>query len=67
MTDSSPAPRTPGRPGTPVWVKALAVAAAVIITVVVVAMLVLGGQHGPGQHTGSSQARPEASVPTWLT
>ena len=43
---------TPGRPATPRWVKIFAVAALLIVAAAVVAMLVLGGEHGPGRHTG---------------
>jgi len=40
------------RPDTPRWVKALALAGAVVVLVVVVVMLASGGEHGPGRHGG---------------
>lgn len=49
----------PTRPPTPAWVKALGLALLVIVLVVIVAMLVLGGgEHGPGRHTGWLDAQP---------
>ena len=40
----------PQYPGTPHWVKTVAIVALVVILVVVVVMVVSGGQHGPMQH-----------------
>jgi hypothetical protein len=39
----------PGRPATPGWVKAFAVAGLALIILVAV-LLVIGGEHGPGRH-----------------
>ena len=47
------------RPATPTWVKALAIAAAVMVLVVVAVMLLAGGEHGPGRHAGG---RPAVAV-----
>lgn len=56
MTGSSPHPRDDralqGHPGLPRWVKLLGLGAAVLVIVLVVAMLLAGGQHGPGMHGG---------------
>lgn len=45
-------------PGTPRWVKALGVAAIVAVLLVVGVMLIMGGQHGPGLHTGMPTGDP---------
>ena len=42
----------PGPPRTPRWVKAFAVIVLVLVIGFVV-LLVSGGDHGPGRHTGS--------------
>ena len=54
MTDSA---RTPaerrshdGPPRLPHWVKLLALGAVIAIVVLVAAMLIVGGEHGPGMH-----------------
>ena len=39
-------------PGMPRWVKVLAVALVVLVVVAILAMLVFGGDHGPGRHLG---------------
>ena len=38
--------------GTPRWVKVFGIVALALVLLVVVAMLVVGGEHGPGRHTG---------------
>lgn len=55
MVDSShdPAGQAPGTPG---WVKALALGAAVVILLVVAVMVIAGGQHGPVRHTPTGAA-----------
>lgn len=40
--------------GAPRWVKALVIVAAVLIALLVTAMLLLGGDHGPGRHAATS-------------
>ncbi len=56
MTDSSRHPSNDAapdsHPGLPRWVKLLGIGAAVVVIVLVVAMLLVGGQHGPGMHGG---------------
>lgn len=42
----------PSKPGTPRWVKVFGIIALVLI-VLVVAMLLIGGGHGPGRHLGA--------------
>lgn len=37
-------------PGPPLWVKLLALGAAVALIVLVLVMLLTGGDHGPGMH-----------------
>lgn len=39
-------------PGIPGWVKLLAIGAAVVVALLVLAMLIAGGEHGPGRHLG---------------
>lgn len=39
-------------PALPRWVKLLAISAAVLVLVVILAMLLVGGEHGPGTHGG---------------
>jgi hypothetical protein len=48
MADPTPPPR-------PTWVKALAIAAAVVVALLIVARITdLGGEHGPGRHAVSA-------------
>jgi hypothetical protein len=47
-------------PGMPRWVKVSALVVLVIAVVLVVTMLVVGGEHGPGLHSGA--ADPTRSV-----
>ena len=59
-SDQSPISDTP--PRVPRWVKALAVIAGVLALLVLILMLTgLGGEHGPGRHTGSG-ASPAVGV-----
>jgi hypothetical protein len=37
-------------PGAPRWVKLLGIALALVVVAAMVAMLLLGGDHGPGRH-----------------
>lgn len=56
MTGSAHDPmndQTPKGPhGPPQWVKLLAIGAVIAIVVLVLAMLLVGGEHGPGRHGG---------------
>jgi hypothetical protein len=50
-TTSGPGPADEQqRPGTPIWVKLLALALLTLVVVLFVAF-VAGGEHGPGRHT----------------
>ncbi len=49
MTDPSLSPES-RPPGTPRWVKVLAIVAVVVVVLIVVVALVAGGEHGPGRH-----------------
>ena len=40
--------------GIPRWVKVFVVVAMVVLLLMVVAMLITGGQHGPGRHLSAS-------------
>jgi hypothetical protein len=40
-------------PGVPLWVKVFATVVLAVALVLVVIMLVAGGEHGPGLHTGA--------------
>lgn len=57
-------PSTAGRPATPRWVKGLAGAFVLAILIVVIVMVVSGGQHGPGMHTGMGGPTAGPSNPT---
>ncbi|MEU4445266.1 hypothetical protein AB0K14_23190 [Actinosynnema sp. NPDC050801] len=51
-SDREPDPDTP--PGAPRWVKVLAVIAGVLALLALIVVLTgLGGEHGPGRHTGA--------------
>ena len=56
MNDSPSQSTTGHRPPTPRWVKGLGVATIVAVVLVVIVMLISGGQHGPGMHTGTGDA-----------
>lgn len=63
-----PADPDPGRgPGTapprmPRWVKLSALVVAIVLLLVVIAMLAgVGGDHGPGRHTGSGSTTSAAA------
>ena len=47
-------------PGTPRWMKALGLVVIVVVLLVVAAMFIGGGEHGPGRHTPSGDARGQA-------
>lgn len=53
MADESLDRNTDQRPATPRWVKLLGITIAVAVAVAIAVMLLSGGQHGPGQHTGA--------------
>ena len=50
-------------PGTPRWVKTSAIAALVLVVLVVIAMLLSGGEHGPGRHSGGLAPPPSTAQP----
>ena len=62
MNDSPPT--TGDRPATPRWVKGLGIAIVVAVLLVVGLMVLSGGQHGPGMHTGTGNASDEPSSAT---
>ena len=41
-----------GPPGVPRWVKMLTVGALIVVVALVLAMVIAGGEHGPGMHGG---------------
>lgn len=45
-------------PGMPTWVKYLLGALLAVILLTVLAMLVIGGDHGPGRHGGGAHSAP---------
>jgi hypothetical protein len=53
MADSSPDPAIPPRPGTPRWVKVIGVVFLGVVLLALAVMVLGGGQHGPGMHTGT--------------
>ena len=63
--DDTPRPPVSGdRPATPRWVKGLGIAIVLVVLLVVIVMVLSGGQHGPGMHTGKSQATGQPSSAT---
>ena len=57
--ESGTQPGPPGRSigrlaGIPRWVKVFVVVAVVVLLLMVVAMLITGGEHGPGRHLSAS-------------
>ncbi|MFD2027323.1 hypothetical protein [Promicromonospora aerolata] len=54
MAENAPDPtagKAPqGHPGLPRWAKLLALGVGIALVVLVVAMLLVGGEHGPGMH-----------------
>jgi uncharacterized cupredoxin-like copper-binding protein len=62
MAETPQAPA--GRPATPRWVKGLGVALVTTALVVVIVMIVSGGQHGPGMHTGGGPSEAPNGAPS---
>jgi hypothetical protein len=64
MADSSRDSAMSQRPGTPRWVKAIAVVLVAVVALTLFVMFVGGGQHGPGMHTGTggSSSPPSSSA-----
>lgn len=63
------------RPGTPRWVKALAIIGIVLVLLFIAVQLATGGDHGPGRHpslgttspissTGAARPAPSGEGPT---
>jgi hypothetical protein len=48
----------------PRWVKIFLITAATVLVLLVVAMLISGGQHGPGRHLSSAAATAMAGLRT---
>lgn len=40
-----------GPPGIPKWLKVSGIVVAILILLLVIAVLIVGGDHGPGRHT----------------
>lgn len=45
-------------PGTPRWVKLFGLLALALVVLLVVALIVVGGDHGPGRHSGRGVPPP---------
>lgn len=52
-------------PGMPSWVKYLLLGLLAAIVIAVLAMLVVGGNHGPGRHVGSHSATAGTAELAW--
>jgi hypothetical protein len=52
----------PPYPGTPRWAKVFGIIAIVVVLLVVAVMVIGGGEHGPGRHTPSGDARSQAQL-----
>jgi uncharacterized cupredoxin-like copper-binding protein len=61
MTDPTPGPVVARPPGTPRWVKALGLILVAAVAIAIAVMLIRGGQHGPGMHSGSA---PTTALPS---
>lgn len=51
----------PPYPGTPRWVKVFGIVA-IVVVLLVIAMLLIGGEHGPSRHTSSGDRVPTFGV-----
>lgn len=49
-------------PGMPAWVKYLLLGLITVVVLAVLAMLLVGGDHGPGRHGGSHSAPATATA-----
>lgn len=54
MAQPLPDPTTGQRPVTPRWVKVIGVVLLAVVLIALVVMVVGGGQHGPGMHSGTA-------------
>lgn len=61
MAENADHPQSSGRddqggpPPTPRWVRYLVVALIALSGLAILAMLVIGGEHGPGRHSGAGE------------
>ena len=62
MNDSPRVSTSGDRPATPRWVKGIGIAILVGLVVIVGVMLLSGGQHGPGMHTGAASDEPPTAT-----
>jgi hypothetical protein len=53
--------------GIPRWVKVFVVVAAALLVLMVVAMLITGGQHGPGRHQSASSMNERTAASAHAT
>jgi hypothetical protein len=61
--DTGAGPGREATPGTPRWVKVFAILVLVLVLLFVILKVTgLGGEHGPGRHTGDGGDTPPASV-----
>jgi hypothetical protein len=58
---------TRGLAGIPRWVKVFVVVAATLLVLMVVAMLITGGQHGPGRHQSASSMNERTAASAHAT
>ena len=65
MTDDATPEPDAGEPspGIPRWVKTSAIVALALVAVIVIVMLVSGGEHGPGRHSGGEAPPATAAEP----
>lgn len=67
MTDPIPEPEPMAEgdaspPSMPRWVKVSAIVAVVVVLALIAIMALVGGEHGPGLHTGADAPAVVASV-----
>jgi hypothetical protein len=51
--------------GMPRWVKGLLITALVVALLIAAAMLLLGGEHGPGRHMSTMPPSYVSAIQTW--
>lgn len=51
-----------GPPGLPAWLKISGVVVAVLVIAAIVALLLGGGEHGPGRHGAEGAVVPDATT-----
>lgn len=56
-------PKDESPPGVPRWVKVFGVVAVIVILLAIAAMILVGGEHGPGRHMYGGHTAASALAP----